>query len=178
MFVRNTPANAPVDGKLPKAIQKKNSPLKLIKIRFTSWRDTATAPRSPQLQQRLDAWITRLSALSAAAVHMKEEQAHGDSKILRSALARVAADLEKIDAERALLLSVERAETEAGTREAREHKKAGTFGYRVFSDAGNQIPKIVDESGNDLPPDAVYTFEEVDTDPPLPEWAKDGKFER
>ncbi|HWH47510.1 MAG TPA: hypothetical protein VN664_06905 [Burkholderiales bacterium] len=146
--------------------------MKFVKIKFTSWRDAPPAGRSAAFEKQLDAWATRLSEFSAAAAQIKKEQAEADSEALQSALARVTADLEKIDAERTLLLSQERAAAEAETRAAKEHERTGTLGYRVLSDAGNHVTRIVDEFGNDLPETAVYTFEVVDPDPPRPDWAK------
>ena len=80
------------------------------------------------------------------------------------------------NAERAHLLSVEAAAAQAETRAARENKKIGTFGYQVLNDVGTHVGYIVDEAGNHLPAKAVYAYEVVDDNPPLPEWAmKDGR---
>ena len=152
--------------------------MKFVKIKFTSWRDAAPVARSAVFEKKLDAWIARLGAFSAAAADIKKQQAHADTEVLQSALARVTADLAKIDAEHRWLLYVERAAAEAETRAAKKHKKAGTLGYRVFGAGGNQVTRTVDESGNDVPANAIYTFEVVDTDPSVPEWAKQGRPER
>ena len=146
--------------------------MKFVKIQFTSWRDAPPVARSAAFQKQLDAWAARLSEVSVAAAQIRKEQAEADSEALQSALDRVTADLEKIDAERTLLLSQERAAAEAETRAAKEHERTGTVGYRVLSDTGNQVTRIVDESGTDLPEAAVYTFAVVDPDPPWPDWAK------
>ena len=146
--------------------------MKFVKIKFTSWHDAPPAARSGEFEKQLDAWAARLNAFSAEAAQIKEEQARSDSEALQSALAKVIADLEKIDAERTLLLSLERAAAAAETRAAKEHQRTGTFGYRVLSDAGNEVTRTVDESGSNLPEAAVYTFAVVDPDPPLPDWAK------
>jgi len=58
-----------------------------------------------------------------------------------------------------------------------KHKRVNTFGYQAFNDAGTEVVKIVDESGTDLPTKAVYAFEVVETDPPLPQWAKKKKVQ-
>ena len=150
--------------------------MKLIKIRFTSWRDKTIAPRTSPTQDQLDAWTARERALTAAAAAVKAEQAQADSEALQRTLARIAADLRKIDAQRTFLLSAEEADAEAETRAATEHERVGTFGYQVFNKAGTYVAMIVDEAGEYLPPQAVYTYEVVDENPLRPAWAKDGKF--
>jgi hypothetical protein len=64
---------------------------------------------------------------------------------------------------------------DAATRAARENKKIDTFGYQVLNDSGTHVGYIVNEAGNHLPAKAVYSYEVVDDDPPLPAWAKKGK---
>jgi hypothetical protein len=150
--------------------------VKIIKIRFTAWRDQSAAPRSPVFQEQLDVWTKRIRELSVAAARIKDEQAHADNELLQDSLARITADLEKIDAERTLLLSIEEAAAEAETRAARKHKKAGTFGYQVLNETGNGVAMILDEAGDYLPAQALYRYEVVDENPPLPEWAKKGTF--
>ena len=152
--------------------------MKLIKIRFTSWRDQSPEPRSPTVQAHLDALITRLSVLSAAAARIKDEQILVDSEMLQKSLARVNTELATIHAEWTQLLFAEKTEAHAATRAASEYVKAGAFGYQVWNDAGTHLTKLVDEAGNDLPEKAVYSYYVVDNDPPLPEWAKQGKVGR
>ena len=147
-----------------------------MKIRFTAWRDQGAAPRSRLFQEQLDVWTKRIRELSVAAARIKGEQAHADSEMLKNSLAGINADLEKIDAERTLLLCIEEAAAEAETLAATKHKKAGTFGYQVLNETGNGVAMILDEAGDYLPPQALYRYEVVDENPPLPEWAKKGKF--
>ena len=150
--------------------------MKLVKIRFTSWRHKSVAPRTSPTQDRLDALTARERALTAAAATIKAEQAQADSEVLQKSLARIAADLRKIDAQRTFLLSAEEADAEAETRAATQHERVGTFGYQVFNKAGTYVALIVDEAGEYLAPQAVYAYEVVDENPPRPAWAKDGKF--
>jgi hypothetical protein len=150
--------------------------VKIIKIRFTSWRGPPPLPRSPALQEQINACTTRISALSAAAARIREEQAHADTKMLQKSLARIIDELKKIDATRTSLLSAEEAEFKAATRAEDENERVGTFGYQVFNKAETYIAMIVDEAGNYLPAKAVYTYEVVDENPPAPAWAQDGKF--
>lgn len=150
--------------------------MKLIKIRFTSWRDQSVAPRKLEFQDRLEAWNARETALTAAAAAVKAEQAHADSEALQRSLVRIDTEVRKIDSERTFLLSVEEAAAEAETRAATEHEKVGTFGYQVVEEPGNRVAMVVDEAGDYLPAQALYTCEVVDTDPLLPAWAKKGKF--
>ncbi len=150
--------------------------MKIVKIRFTSWRGPSPLPRSPALQEQINACTARISVLSAAAARIREEQTHADSKMLQKSLTRIIDELEKIDAKRMSLLSAEEAEFKAAARAESENERVGTFGYQIFNKAETYIAMIVDEAGNYLPAKAVYTYEVVDENPPRPTWAKDGKF--
>ena len=147
--------------------------MKFIKIRFTAWRDEGAARRTPAFQRQLAYWNARVSVLSREAADIAVERAHADSDVLRKALAGINADLQKVEAERMLLLFAEAAERNVG--EAHDRKKVGTFGYQILDDTGTRVIKVVDEGGNDLPETAVYSYEVVDV-PALPAWAmKDGR---
>lgn len=148
--------------------------MKLVKIRFTAWRDQSSSPRSRALQEQVDAGTARVSLLSSAAAQIKVEQAHADSEMLQKSIARITVEQEKIDAARTLLL----ADEEDTARAASQHEKAGTFGYQVLNDAGTHVGYIVDEAGNHLPANAVYSYEVVDDDPALPVWAAKGKIDK
>ena len=150
--------------------------MKLIRIRFTSWRDQSIAPRSLVLQEQIDALTTRISVLSAAAARIRHHQGWPYSEALQKELAAGAAEMQEIHAERTLLLAADKASAEAEVRAAHQHQKVGTFGYQVLSAAGTHVAMVVDEAGNYLPVQAVYSYEVVDENPPLPEWAKKGKF--
>jgi hypothetical protein len=106
-------------------------------------------------QQQIDALTTRISVLSADATHIREEQAHGKIEAEQKSIAGIAADMEKIDDERTLLLAAEEVVAEAETRAAREHEKTGTLGYQVLNDSGTLVGYVVDEAGNHLPEKAA-----------------------
>lgn len=150
--------------------------LKLVRIRFTSWREQSSARRSLALQKKLEALANREVELRAAAASITTDRAQAESVMRQNLLTRSAADLKTIETERAFLVSAEEAVAEVETQKATEHEKAGTFGYQIFNRAGTSIAMIVDEAGNHLPAKAVYTYEVVDENPPRPAWAKDGKF--
>ena len=149
--------------------------MKLIKIRFTAWRDKSVPPRPAAIQQQLDAWTERKMALILATERVKEDPAHAGIEGPKKLLARIARELRKIDTQRTALLSDEEAVADADTHAASKHEKAGTFGYQVLAEPDYRVAMIVDEFGDYLPANAVYSFEVVDEDPPLPQWAKDGK---
>lgn len=147
--------------------------MKLIKIQFTKWRDKPSEPRSWTFQRQLDDWHSRISVLTAAIADMKEKQAIIPSEALQKTLDTAVTDLETIDGERTTLLAVEKRAADGVMREARNHKRVGTFGYQIFNDASTLVKALVDEAGNGLLPEkAVYSFEIVDHHPPLPAWAK------
>lgn len=149
--------------------------VKLIKIRFTAWRDKPGATRSTDLQRKLDAWMGREHVLRGAALRVRQKQAMADSEVLNMQFAAITTELDSIHAVRQPLIDAEVVAVEQAQAGLLWHKKVGTFGYQVLNDAGTEAVKIVDESGNDLPAQAVYAFEIVDPDPPLPEWAKKGR---
>ena len=156
----------------------KKKPVKLVKIRFTAWRDEREAPRSSDLQRKLDAWAGREHVLRGAALRVRQQRATADSEILKMELVALTTELQNIDAVRQPLIDAEVAEIERAQAALLKHKKVGTFGYQVFNDAGTEVAKIVDESGNDLPAKAVFAYEIVDTYPLLPQWANRGKVGR
>jgi hypothetical protein len=149
--------------------------VKLTKIKFTAWRDDREAPRSSDLRRKLDAWTAREHVLRGAALRVRQQQAEADSEILNMELLALTTELQNIDAVRQGLIDAEVAELERAQTALLQHKKVGTFGYQVLNDAGTHVGYIVDEVGNHLPTNAVYAFEVVDPDPPLPEWATKGK---
>ena len=149
--------------------------MKLIKIRFTGWRDKPDPSRSTDLQRKLDAWMGREHVLRGAALRVRQKQAMADSEVLKMQFAAITTEIDSIHAVRQPLIDAEAAAVEQAQAALLQHKKAGTFGYQVLNDAGTEVVKIVDEAGNDLPATAVYSYEVVDDDPPLPAWAKKGK---
>ena len=148
--------------------------VKLIKIRFTAWRDDREAPRSSDLQAKLDAWAGREHVLRGALLRVRQKQAGTASEVLNMEFDAIATELYNIEAVRQPLIDAEVAEVEQAQAALLKHKRVNTFGYQVFNDAGTEVVKIVDESGNDLPAKAVFAYEVVDTGP-LPQWAKKGR---
>ena len=148
--------------------------VKLIKIRFTHWRDQGTVARTPAFEKQLAYWNSRVGVLSREAADLAAHRAHADSVWLQNSLARITVELQRVEAERTLLLTTEAAERNDASN-AREHKRVGTFGYQILDDAGIRVIRVVDEGGNDLPETAVYFYEVVDF-PALPAWAmQDGR---
>ena len=131
--------------------------------------------RTPAFQRQLAYWNARVGVLSREAADLGVQRARADSEGLRKSLARINADLQKVEAERTLLLTAEAGERNVANGEAHEHKKVGTFGYQILDDAGTRVIRVLDEGGNDLPEKAVFSYELVE-DPPLPGGAmKDGR---
>ena len=146
--------------------------MKLIKIRFTHWRDGDATARTPASQRQLDYLAARVGVLSREAADLESQRAHADNVGLQKSIARINADLQNLEAERMLLLHAEAAERSVAYGGARKHKKVGTFGYQILDDSGTRVIKVVDEGGNDLPDKAVYIYELVE---PMPASMKDGR---
>lgn len=149
---------------------------KALKVCFTAWRDQPPPRRSLVSKGQLDAWSKRLSVLFGAATRLSNRQAVADSEALQKEIAAITAEVQTIDADRTALLSVEDAAADAATRKAHKHKKVGTLGYQVWDNVRAHL--MVDEAGKDLPAQAVFSYEVIDDDPPLPAWAKDGRIVR
>ena len=155
---------------------RKIGPMKLIKIKFTAWRDQREASRSLEFQKQLDEWAGHERVLNGAAVRVRQQQATADSEVLKMQIAAITKEINNIHASRQPLLDAETSTIKRAEAALLRHKKVGTFGYQVLNSAGTEMIKIVDESGRDLPAEAVYAFEVVDTYPSRPAWAKKRKF--
>ena len=148
--------------------------MKLVKIRFTTWRDQSVAPRAREIQERHDEFSTRMNLLAANAARIKYKR-DGNAEEDQKSLAGIAADRDSLETGRRALLSSEEAASAAEIAAARAHKQVGTFGYQVLDETGSRVAMVVDEAGDYLPAQALYTYEVVDENPPPPEWAKKGK---
>ena len=65
--------------------------------------------------------------------------------------------------------------SEAHQRKARNPAKAGTFGvgtfgYQELTPDTLELVRLLDEQGKPFPADAVFGYEVVDADPPMPKW--------
>ena len=142
--------------------------MKLIKIKFTHWRDRGAGPRTPASQRQFDYFATRVGVLSRAAADLQAaERTHADNTGLQKSIARINADLQNVEAERTLLLLQEAAERSVACVAARQHKRVGTFGYQILDESGTRVIRVVDEAGNDLPDKAVYSYELAEIDRPM-----------
>ncbi len=148
--------------------------LKLIKIKFTSWRDHSVAPRAREIQERHDEFSKRMNLLAANAARIRYKR-DGNAEEDHKALAAIAADRGSLDAGRMALLSAEKAAADAEVGAARAHRQVGTFGYQVLDETGSRVAVVVNEAGDYLPAQALYTFEVVDENPPLPLWASEDR---
>ena len=151
--------------------------MKLLKIRFTHWRDQGAAPRAPAVQRQLDYLVTRVGVLSREAADLETWRSHADNAGLRQSIAKINANLRDLEGQRTLLLYEEWAEREAAHDAARKHPKVGTFGYQILDNSGTRVIRVMDEGGNDLPENAVYAYELVEIDPPMPSGAMAGALE-
>ena len=148
--------------------------MKLLKIRFTHWRDQGAAPRTPASQRQLDYLTNRVGVLSREAADLEARRAHADNVGLQQSIARINTELQNCEGQRTLLLYEEWAERQVAHDAARKHKRVGTFGYQILDDSGTRVIRVVDEGGNDLPDKAVYAYELVEIDPPMPATMKRG----
>ena len=134
--------------------------MKFVKIRFTTWRDQGAAPPAREIQEQHDEFSARMNLLAANAARMKKKR-DGNSQEDQKSVDGIAAEKAAADAEECA---------------SRTHKKVGTFGYQLLDETGTRILLVLDEAGDYLSAQALYTCEVVDENPPLPEWAKEGRF--
>lgn len=152
--------------------------MKLVKIRFTAWRDKHAAPRSIPLQRRLDDWAAREHVLQHTAARVQEVRSKADSETLRMQFTALTTELGNINVQRQPIIDAKATAIERAQTAMLVHPMVGTFGYQVLNDAGTEVMKIVDAAGNDLPEKAVYAYEVADNRPPLPAWAGKGKIDK
>jgi hypothetical protein len=60
--------------------------------------------------------------------------------------------------------------SEAHSRKAKGHAKVGSFGYQEIESGRMEVVRLLDERGQPFPPDAVFGYEVVDANPPMPKW--------
>lgn len=144
--------------------------MKLIKIRFTRFRDAALG-RSAATQKQLDDLNAAEGSIRGEIVELKELQEVSPSDDGAARLATLAKELAGVFASRKVILGGEELAAADAADKARNHKRAGTFGYQVISDDG-RVEKVVDDKGQDLPAGCHYGSEVVEVDPSLPAWAK------
>lgn len=144
--------------------------MKYIKIKIVEFRDSAAYA----VLQQADADLRELMAAADAAKreaaeieHLaKESQAPADLEKAESAKARARALASSIITAREKVGIV----SEAHGKKAKAHKMVGTFGYQEVDPARMEVVRLLDEAGNPFPADAVFGYEVVDAEPPMPTW--------
>ncbi|HKQ26748.1 MAG TPA: hypothetical protein VJT81_20065 [Burkholderiales bacterium] len=150
--------------------------MKLVKIRFTAWGDKHRTPRSAALQRRLNDWALREDVLQRAAARVQEQRSKADSEALGLEFAAITTELVNINAHRQPIIDDETAAAHQTQRAMFRHPMVGTFGYQIWNDIGTEVITVVDDAGNDLPAEVMFSYDVVDDDSPLPEWAMHGRF--
>ena len=150
--------------------------VKLIKIRFTAWGYKHATHRSAAVQRRLNDWALREDVLQRAAARVQEQRSKEDSEALGLEFAAITTELVNINAHRQPIIDDEIAAAHQAQRAMLNHAMVGTFGYQIWNDNGTGVIKVVDDAGNDLPAEVMFSYDVVDYDSPLPEWATHGRF--
>ncbi len=60
--------------------------------------------------------------------------------------------------------------SECHRKNCRTHGLVGVFGYQEIETSKMEVQRLLDEAGNPFPADAVFGYEVVDADPPMPVW--------
>lgn len=141
-----------------------------IKIRIIECRDNAAYAAL----QQADADLRELAESADAA----KREADEIEQLAKQSQAP--ADLEKAEAAkvraRALASTILTARekvklaSEAHGKKARTHKMVGAFGYQEIDSVRMEVLRLLDEHGNPFPADAVFGYEVVDAQPPMPNW--------
>jgi hypothetical protein len=113
--------------------------VKLVKIRFTAWRDKHAAPRSIPLQRRLDDWAAREHVLQHTAARVQEVRSKADSETLRMEFTALTTELGNINVQRQPIIDAETVATQGAQVAMLNHAMVGTFGYQVWNDAGTGV---------------------------------------
>lgn len=147
--------------------------MKLIKIKFTAWRDDATTV-PPELQaanDKLAGLAQRKQEIHAYAARDQELQAVQKTVEITERLTAAVVELDNVETARKAMVAAQEAAATAAVLDMKNHARARTFGYQVLTEDGSTVTAIVDEAGAALPAGAVYEYEVVDADPALPAWA-------
>lgn len=144
--------------------------MRYIKIKIIEYRDN-------QAYADLQAAAAALNEITAATEAAKRNAEEIDKLAKLSGLP---ADIELAAAEagkaRAMASSLIVARmkvsnaSENHARKAKGHAQVGTFGYQELDPVKLELVRLLDESGRPFPPEAVFGYEVVDADPPMPKW--------
>lgn len=144
--------------------------MKYIKIKIIEFRD----PAAYTALQQADAELRELVQAADAA---QREAAEIEKLAKQSGLP---ADLELAESEKAkargmasLLIGARgkvKAASELHGKKAKAHKMVGTFGYQEIDPARMEVVRLLDDAGQPFPTDAVFGYEVVDAEPPMPKW--------
>jgi len=151
--------------------------MKLMKIRFTEWRDAPVnetkraVTETDVAQQKLAEIQTRESEVRADLAHAEELLKKVKSEQLAERVAGQAMELDNLYVAKKAAMAAADAAGAAAAEAMKTHAKVGAFGYQVLDGEGARMLRLVDESGADLPAGVVYGYEIVDTAPALPAWA-------
>jgi hypothetical protein len=150
--------------------------MKLMKVKFTEWRDPPAARRAatPTEMDTVQATLAVLAAKEAelkADFERKQAQRKiADSEALKAEHLAIATELDNLVATQRGALATQKALGQEALAGMKAHPMTARFGYQVLNDAGTEVLMLVDEAGEALPEGAVYGYEIVDQDPPSPAW--------
>lgn len=144
--------------------------MKYIKIKIVEYRDNQAYT---DLQQAA-AELTELTQTADA----QARQAAEIDKLAKASGLPSDAELAAAEAGKARAMSSSLITTrmkvsyasEAHSRKAKAHAKVGTFGYQELTPDTLELVRLLDERGQPFPADAVFGYEVVDANPPIPKW--------
>lgn len=137
--------------------------MRYMKIQITAWRDRATL-RLTATQRQFAALDERELSIRQILADSETPQADAvDQQATNPELAQVSAD-------RTALHDGEESLAKAAIAASLMHSRVGSFGYQEINDEGTEMVSIRDEAGNLFPATALYEYEIVDRDPPMPKW--------
>lgn len=144
--------------------------MKYIKIKFIEYRDNNVYADLQQADKELREITDSADTAKREAAEIeqlaKDSQSPADLEKAEAAKARARLFFSSIIIAREKLKVI----SESHTKQAKAHKKVGTFGYQEIDSSRMEVMRLLDEEGNLVPSNAVFCYEVVDSDPPMPGW--------
>lgn len=144
--------------------------MKYIKIKIVEYRDNTAHADLQQAAAELNQIITSADASRREATEIEDLAKQSN---LASDIALAEAEKEKSGKLSSSVLAAKmkvKYLSQSSTKRAFDHAMVGTFGYQEIDSATMTVVRLLDESGQPYPRDAIFGYEVVDVEPPMPAW--------
>ena len=144
--------------------------MKYIRIRIIEHRDNVAYKTLQQAAADLNDMSAAADAANRQASDLenlaKQSQLPSDIDIAAGEKAKAKALASAIITAR---MKVQNA-SEHHSKMSTQNRLCGAFGYQEIDSSKMEVLRLLDEAGNPFPKDAVFGYEVVDAEPPMPIW--------